>query len=510
MRSRSLAVPGIPIARQRRDILSRKDHVFKLNEEQIFAATQYHVSYTYTGTTLKGLDKYHDCVPYGISENSEQHLLRLEVKRLIDQARPNEPFLFDSGGTLTSTTDEAYQDIANVADQIRCNLYVIRLDAARVSLAHYDGMVSTTIGAFRRTRRRLVERFDDAHAQVQGAEPKLLADKERNKRLYFALVDYITSSIARLVVRTVSSAYWNRHFFAALAAYAVKLKALSYDPRRFANLCTGTAEHAIEEMAQKFLSKQAMFIKVRLKPDANMEDVDTLDTETDASGRYHAEITHFSQYVHDLVRNVLTSLLIPREQSSSSASSFESCALIYNAGLDGALTTLSSDREGVITAASNPFRLKTSYVALELLSANIKRVKIGMESSPPSRGSPQGKYARIQYERASTRSNQPPTSELLWTANISYVFSVMMPLALATTSVTAVLDNAVQLATSATDDENPILQFESPPKDLRMLATISSANWIAKEEALDRGVYKDTETLTLTKSPFKHPIRGMS
>ena len=342
---------------------------------------------------------------------------------------------------------------------------------------------------------------------MQGSEPRYLSPPARNQAVYFAIVDYVTASIARLIVRTAWSKWSNRLMLSILSAWSTKLKVLSYDPAKFARYSIETAEHAIEQLGQSFASKQAMAIRVRLKPDAKAEDVDTMDTETDVSGRYHKEKTFFNDHINGLLQVILTDLAEVNEVQRS-AGSFETCAIVYQAGLDGTLTTLSCDRTGDISASSDPFRLKCSSAALELVKKNLNRVRALVRSDTSSSASLTGPQTRIRLEWSDSEDSKDIQDYSLLTGNINHIFSVVVPLSLASTFASNILDAMVSCLGSSTTDDDPILQFAPPERGFRALVAVSTSNWIARERSLGRLQCRDEDVKTLPQSPLGRTIRG--
>jgi hypothetical protein len=500
----------LPIARRRQGTLPRKSHQSaKLNRDQIFEATQYHVKYTRNGATLTGLEKYNDCKPYGISENDEKELLKAEINRLVEAAQGDEAILFDSQ-TLPNLTDaNSYGDIANIADQLKCSMGIVRLDNARISLEHCSSDIDDTIHNFRHARMRLMGRFSNDKTRVQGGEPKLLEPADRNKHLYFAMIDYITASIARLIFWTADSVYWNQQILSCLASCTTKVKILSYKPERHANLSIESAECAIEQMTQAIASKETMLLKLRIGPDSVAKDVETLATETDATRRYHSEKTLFNKHVWGLIRRVLYSLLLSEDQQLS-ASCFEIHAAVYKAGLDGAPTTVSSGRMGEISASSDRFCVKSSYTALGLVYKNIRAIKTSQGAEPPPRnGTSRDVQATITCEWDDPASGDQPWKQQNLTAKMSDVVSVLVPLALASTFASSSLLSLIALSGSGTLDEDPLRQFDQPSKDFKAVVNLSTADWISKERRLpEDGIQEDDEVSKLHKSPQWFGIRG--
>ena len=493
----------MPLSRSRKDIVSRRDHVVKIDREKVYKVTQQHHEYSYFGMTLSGLVKFDDCTEYGISEDAEQRLLRIEVDRLAQAAENEGPYLFDSKGLLNPTSDESYDELAHLADQISCNMEIIRLDNARISLEHCDGDSDASAEIFRVARRRLRGRFKHEHTRVQGAEPKILDPPERNQSLYFALVDYITACVARLIVRTAESSYWDRQTLSILASFAVKLKVLSHNPARYANFSIDTAEHAIEQMSQGFAAKQAMFIKIRVDSKASeVKDVDTLDAETDVTVRYYEEKTYFRGHMRDLLKYVMDNLLQNKENRSSSGC-FEICSLIYRCGIDGALSTLSSNRLGEIAASSDPFRVKCTFTALELTMRNLSHLKADIDAAPHPASAVQDQKTLIRWDWTGDDGAAVAPGGEIATSNMDHVVSFVVPFSLAITYATNALGSLVSLAGSGTEDDDPVRQFSSPSKGIRALVTLSTAKWLERE-----GNFHDDEIQHLPNSPIRFGVRG--
>jgi hypothetical protein len=495
-------------ARARRHIRSRSGHVFDIDEDRVFEATQHHIDYTYNGTSLSGLIKFDDCTDYGVSEESEKQLLQVEVRRLIQVAKGNQAFMFSSSGLLKEIDKDGkgFQEVSNLADQMFCNLEIIRHDNARISLEHCSEDIEESLGHFKRSRRLLMSRFRQDRTRVQGSLPKLLEPPERNQQLYFALVDYIIGSVARVIVRTATSSYWHQQCLSVLAQWSTKLKTLSYDPVRYANLCLDTGESVVEQMNSESATKQTFFLKIRLGPDSSeQKDVETLETETDVSGRYYREKTFFRKSLRYIVRDTIKSLLNP-DVSSSAASCFETCAVIYRTGLDSVLTTLSNDRAGQISACSDTFGVKCSYAALELVMRNIRLLL--PRSKPANLADINDKLTTLRVEWPEKDVTSVLKYTKIYISEMDDLISVSVPMGLISAYIARTLDNLVSLAGSGADDDDPIIQFEAPPKDFGALLTISTADWLKKERIMSQGVYRDDDIRPVSLSPMRLGIRG--
>ena len=444
-------------------------------------------------------------------ERHEKALLKREVDRLVKAATSNDASLFDSEGQLSHNVKDAFEDIANLADQMKCTMDIIRLDNARISLQHCKSEIEDTLHNFRYARRRIMGRFSTDQSHVQGP-PKRLEPRDRNERLFHGLVDFVTASVARLLVRSAVSEYWGEEVLSCLAACTTKLKVLSVDPQKFANNSIATAEAALEEMANT--SREETLIPIRLNPDDVAKDVTGLETETDASSRYHAEKTLFNKYVWGLLRRILYDLLLP-ETRKASASCFQIHATAYQAGVDGMPTTLGTDRLGEIYASANPFCVKNAYTALELVFKNLKAIHVRHQQSRPVQSSmsavstaSQGEATTIRYDWENAEPGIERWFGKLETMELDEIFSIVIPLTLSSTFASNNLAPLIAIAGSETNDEDPILQFEPPPRSFRGLITVSTADFDAKENSPNIRNYRTKDITTLPQSPVRFGVRG--
>jgi hypothetical protein len=82
----------------------------------------------------------------------------------------------------------------------------------------------------------------------------------------------------------------------------------------------------------------------------------------------------------------------------------------------------------------------------------------------------------------------------------------MVPLSLGRPTSSVSLAMMLSLASSATDEEDPILQYERPPEDFRSFMTVTTGKWKEKEHTTQR--WKDPDVMPLTKKRIRYGIRG--
>jgi hypothetical protein len=493
---------------RRHDILSRDGYDFtdKLKEDLIFASTQHHVTFEFNGNTLEGLAKYNDATLYGITAEKEKDLVRKEIGRLVTAATTNDAFLFHSDLQFDPSPETAFQELSDLADQIKCAMGIIRLDNASISIQHCTNELQDTLHNFRHARSRLIGRFEPTN-RVRGSGPKMLSPNSRNTALYHALVDYMTASVARTLVRTAVSDYWNKHTLSCLASCTVKIKVLGYDLEKSAEKSISNAEHALQEMNELHDSKESYLVKIRPAPYEEVKEVDTLDTETDTSRRYHDEKTIFNKRVWGLMRQILYSLL--RSESQTTAPDcFQAHTTVYKAGLDSSQKILSIGRLGEIDSSAEPLVLRNSFTSMELMIRNAQKIEGNRGNVPKNAANAQPSGTTIECEWVNANAQKPPWKATLQNCVIDEILSIIVPLSLSAPSSSISLAMMLSMASNSTDEEDPILQFERPPEAFTCFMTLTTGKWKDKEHRTLRR--KDREVISLAGKGMRYSIRGES
>jgi hypothetical protein len=496
--------------KHRRDLISRAPHdlTMNLNEDTILSTIRDHLIFTWHGITLERLDTYNDCTPYGITETKAHEFACKEVHRLIEAATNDEAFLFDSNHQFSAPVDIAFAELADIADQIKCAMGIVRLDNARISIQHCTNEVEDTIHNFRHARSRLMGRFNNEHSSALGSGPKRLTPISRNTFLFHTLVDYMTATVARTIVRTAVSEYWSRHTISCLATCATKIKILSYGLERNADISIAAADHALEEMKEYNDSKAALLLRIRVNPNDAVREVDAVATETDGSTRYHEEKTIFNKRIWMILRHALHSLLLS-ENSKAAADSFQVHSSIYKGGLDGKPTSLSIGRIGEVDAAADSEGVKTAFTALSLLVQNSEKIESSRSTSETSIQSTmlQTDDTVIECDWKNAGGDSKAWKNTLTTKNMDDVVSIIVPMSLGDRPVCLSFLSMLSFASSATDEEDPILQFKHPPLNLQASVTVATGKWRVKEKTMQK--WKDDDIIMLTDKKMSFGVRGL-
>jgi hypothetical protein len=478
-----------------------------LDEELIFDATQHHKKYTFVGTTLHGLRQYNDPSPYHLQEPKEQECLRWEIQRLVTDVRHVGSFPFDSNGDFSSDLDEAYQQITRLADQIKVAMGIIRLDNAAISLkfAHVDE--ANSVHNYGHAIRRLRGRFDTdtEEGHVHDSAPKRVEPEELNARLYRKIVDYMTATLARTLMRTAVGHYWAHQMLSSLASCTVKLKILSSQPELFARQSISDASQAVDLIRTEQKQSKAATLAVTfraLNEEEKSSKVEPLNEETDASCRYHEEKTFYNQRIWLMLRRILRDLLLP-EVKLAEPNCFQVYTSVYRAGVDGPPTIITCDRQGEISATSDRFDFNTLFTSLEHVWANVKHI-YDTNRQPDAR--PMDATGTLVVCHWPNGFPTPSSSDRTFSiSKADQVLSITVPLSLTSASAASYLGSLISFAASCTNEDDPVQQFEGPLKGFNASFDISTFAWHTKEKGLrSRGIKgAHDDVVTIASSPLK-------
>jgi hypothetical protein len=477
-----------------------------LDVDAIFATTQHHKEYTLNATTIRDLKQYNDPSPYRLREEKERECLKAEIKRLVEAVYHEGPFLFNSAGLLSPNLDDAYQEIVKIADQIKVAMGIMRLDNASISLRYclYTGM-QESVNNYTHASRRLRGRFGDDSEQghVHDSAPKIVEPRNRNDRLYCAFVDYITANVARTLMRTAVGDYWSQQVLSNLASCAVKLKTLCVNTKEFAQMSIANAAFAIEELQNTKKEKGPSILAVLVDiAESSSSDVDPLNTETDASNRYHEEMTFYTRRVWLMMRRILNDILLP-EMKDAKPNCFQVHNSVYRAGINGPPTIVTCDRLGEISASGERFDVHTLYTSLRLALENVKQVH--SESQEVTHRGVDTTGTRVVCDWPGAFDG----SKGLYVTKADDVLSIMVPLALSAATTASTLGNLISFAASCTSEDDPIKQFEGPAKDFHASFDISTFAWRNREMDLHSAGIRDedSDVVTFADSPLSRGIQ---
>lgn len=497
----------------RRNLVSRSDRPFDFNEERIFNITQNYKRYEMGTCTPKDLKKFDDCEPYGVPNEEYVKLLRKEIRKLVESASREEPYLFDSNGHLQGVSSGDFHDISNIVDQIQCNFAIISHDNSQIAVEKMGAnSLADSIKQFKFSRKVLLRRYAADEDQIEGNQPILLEPPSRNRELYHAMVDYVLGTIARYWVRCAVGRYWQQDMFAVLAAWAVKLKVTAYDLVENARISLATGEDILDEFVSGGLVPNAVSVKVKKAAKGKKgweEEILALNERDDLTSHYYMEKEFFRGELEALFYSVVDGLAEDKSRRfKGPVGGFESCQLVYRTGLSGFTTSVSNNRRGHLSCTSERMQISFIYSGVLLMMTNLRGV-MQREAIGLARREVGARFTWKWYDEGET-SIQPEGAYDL--TNMDDIVTLVVAQTLATPSSAVTMASAVYLVSTlfelGAEDDEPILQFEPPPRQFQAVFQLATEEFRRNQQSFGKRKYQDPFCRSLFEGPLKHGIRG--
>ena len=415
---------------------------------------------------------------YGISTrglNGEEGLIHIEIKTLVADATSTDAFLL-TNQAFDAATQLSYEHISHLADQILYNLAIVEHDNHVLIFHHcWEGRLVEFSAPLYLEARTILGRRHDIDDPSQMRQIMKADENESSRKAYFALVDYLTSSIARFM-RTTDSKELVDATFAVLARWRVKLKAISYSPATYAEDALIFGEDVIRQsQSGSFKSRfQGLYSGANTKTDLvqlalldriqkelmELSDPKNVGTKSlmatlhaaaarrtenfqgvDEEGvlRYDTGI-HLRVHLAWILKQVANGLYSDTIKGLTSCHTF---AAVYKVGLEEAPSTFSRDRQGNIFMSSDASYLRINIAAFESLKENAEKI-----SKFPEQNSSIGSFiwqtrndARVEAKRKIrfTKAND--------------VISILVPLTLTSPFVGQSRSSILHIVSSSTDNE---------------------------------------------------------
>ncbi|KAK0640168.1 hypothetical protein DIS24_g9631 [Lasiodiplodia hormozganensis] len=346
-------------------------------------------------TVREGLFNLEDVTAYGVSEAAQKELWDEEVKRLsLVVKEPDKPIQFAGTGELSHDTKDAYDILAHLADQIWIALNIVILDCQAVLSRHFPLLTDEDQ---LRSSRDILERFtaedeeeEDASRQAETANGGLKGTRED----YFQLVDYLTATLARALCKAASGDTWHYNILANLVKLSTKLKVVSFRLEEFAS---DSLESAPTKRSARLPSAPASRGNAPLNTSMGRDGGGSLDflgemlstlhredgnTERAYSGPntrknavkqlYWLETVKFKRPLHKIVEYILVSLRGQTKLTTTSTTSYEICAMVFDTNFQEFSTFVYQDIGGEYLGASKPENISVANAVFEVLTTTVK------------------------------------------------------------------------------------------------------------------------------------------
>lgn len=492
---------------QHLNTISRDEFKLELSEDDVFAAANLHELFSHGEVVITDLPKFDDPTNYGLSADKEKDLLKLEIRRLIKDVKSDAPLLFNSGNILNSTKLEIFRTISDIADQIACNLSIISHDNQLILFenSRLNAQVGMAAKMFREARQSLRKRFQPNN-KVKSMVPVHIKPEADNTKVYFALVDYLTSTVGRVLLHAATSKTWRNSILAILGRWSVKLKALNFDPAKYALQALADGEGIVEQLnASEDIEKtRVLKIYTHNNDEDNVEDAAFgLHDNSDATQLYYIFCGSSRSSLHSILFSATISLYSDKSFLTE-PSTFEVCSLVYETGHSRSLALLAGDRSGDVCATSDKEYVHYSYIAMKLLFDNLEALK-KKQRPPITEG-----QAVINWQWLEKRKEQMLIEETFKTSEADDIVSMLPLLSLSYPYATQKMIEFITFITVIAEEEDPVLQFEQ--KHFEAKFVITTADYIGRQQRVNvhHLLYKDPEVEPVSGNILCERIRGMT
>ncbi|CAH0057270.1 unnamed protein product [Clonostachys solani] len=302
------------------------------------------------GTELHDLPLFSEVTNYDVSEDEQLKLWTLETRRLVDVCNRAQPLELQGKDEWFGVPDkDGYNRLDRLAVKLFYASHICYTDNDLILLEHSPAQSNPR--NFRLSRRRLMENFGSDEAS-DSTEAFIKMPREGD-RCYHALVDYVTGTLAQLLVRVVEGVVWDENMIAAIAKISTKLKVLGSNLAESAAISLAevkTWERRLQEQLEADLPGPTTAEEPVTERDKQLA---AAQSQISHKGREYFQIMDlFHQCVIVLVMEVARELSTVND-SSPSSHSFEACSVIYDTGFLQKRAILCQKRSGMISGSSS-------------------------------------------------------------------------------------------------------------------------------------------------------------
>ncbi|GAP90246.1 hypothetical protein SAMD00023353_4201030 [Rosellinia necatrix] len=315
------------------------------------------------------LDAYH------VDSATAKGLRRDEAARLVEVITdPTQPVLLGDSGSLASLQgdDPGYLQLSRISKNISTALSLCLLDNECINVRSCPRIAN---------RERLQNMVQQAHVAANVGT----SDTQRSGchpidrlKATFALIDYISAVLARLVSQTASGPFWVTNVIAILAARVAKMKYLLVDLGDSASTAAERGEDTLEESQaaggfSTTLEDEEEECEEALRIiDANTKEGLTSEDEA-AVGSYCVNQNKYRSGINAAMKYILLSLRL-MNRSGLPPTTYEMCVIVYEIGFEGFKTVLFQDRDLEYSASSDRGVLNTAHAALCMLDQILRKL----------------------------------------------------------------------------------------------------------------------------------------
>ena len=318
----------------------------EIDEESICSGLDCHRRFKVKeGYEMKDLPKFNDLTRYDIDEGQEMRLWRFEVGRLVAAVKSERPVLLEGPSEWYGLADsDGYNRMHIMATTMKYALDVCVHDNELVLLEHQPLMMGKE--SFAGSYRNLIRDFDPDEGAIRY--DKQIKLTKNNDEAYHSLVNYVTATLARVLIRTVTGKFWAENCIATVAKFASKLKVLAHDLPSAVSRSIDAQKDLKARLGELYSSEPdpllARAAEIGRRERGETDDIDLMDM---SGARYFMVVDSFSSGIIGLLSSSIRHLRWD-EEVEQTADLFETSTVIYHSGFRQQMIHLCQERDGAI------------------------------------------------------------------------------------------------------------------------------------------------------------------
>ncbi|KAF4536856.1 uncharacterized protein LTHEOB_11863 [Lasiodiplodia theobromae] len=352
-------------------------------------------------TVREGLHNLEDVTAYGVSEEKQKELWKMEIARLSSSLQiPDGSASFEGTNELDQDTKDAYEILAHLADQMWIALNIAVLDCQSLLCSHFPAFAEES--QLRRSQ-GILEQFtedDDSDEEEESPQANDPKDTPRGSREdYFKLVDYITATMARTLCTAASGEEWHYNILSTLVKLSTKLKVVSFH-------LEDSASSALESSRTKKPIRpvpgpaggRGAAAGISMGRNGGGDSLDLLGAMLDSALQqesggddkpysgpntrqravkhmYWMQTVKFGLPAYEIFRYILVSLRGRQKLITTSTTSYEICAMVYDTNFQQFSTLVYQDIDGEYLGSSRPENIQMANSVFEVLSSTMRKLE---------------------------------------------------------------------------------------------------------------------------------------
>ncbi|KAI2464321.1 hypothetical protein F4781DRAFT_79194 [Annulohypoxylon bovei var. microspora] len=304
--------------------------------------------------------------------------------------------------------EEGYQDLARLAETVFSAFSLCLLDNECINVESCKPLAN------RDRLKKLIQQAQVSQTNGEWEESKE-GEKDQAKKktsdAIFALIDYISAVLARLISQVATGSFWCDNVLAVLTQRVTKLKVLLLDMHANTLISCQAGEAALDRTGLSSGLSSSILDEEECEEVLRMIDTETkegLTTTANAEvARYCVDQNRFRSGIDTIFRYLLLSLRF-QNRSGLHGTSFEICGMVYATGFEDFKALLFQDRDLEYSASSDQDTINTAHSAFKILNQALQHVKQDVLFKPPNQLQTTVEWG---YREAKSRTSRNTTAE---------------------------------------------------------------------------------------------------